>query len=358
MRPGLGRATYGLLGLAAGAGLTVALLSAVGPERSPAPIRAGGSSEPRPTAEQGGTAPDDQSPSAARDNRDSHRGGRDERLPSQRGTAIDGGVTLDSDGRVIPDRHLRRLFEYFLTGLGRAEPEALRKRLAAALERKDLSPQARQDILEIFDRYITYRRALADMNRPDRDPDSLRAAFDRRYRLRREILGQQLADGLFSRQEAINRYAIEARRVRQAEGLSAAERERRLRLLHQELPKDVREARQRSRVAADLHRRTAALRESGASQAEIQRVRTRRVGPKAAERLAELDERREAWRRRVESYRQARERILETSGLGEKDKREAIDELIEARFDEQEARRIRALDRMRSGSDPGNDPES
>jgi len=352
MRPRLRRAAYVLLGVAAGTGLIVALLSAVGPDRSGEPARAEVSSNARPPAAEGGSSPADQRPGAAPDD----RADPEERLPSHRGTAIDGGVTLDSDGRIIPDRHLHRLFEYFLTGLGRAEPSALRQRLANALHHRELPPQARGEILDIFDRYITYRRALADMKRPDRDPESLRAAFDRRYRLRREILGQELAEGLFSRREAINRYAIEARRVRQAHELSATERERRLRLLRQQLPKDVREARRRSRIAADLHRRTEALRESGASRADIQKLRRRRVGPEAAERLAELDERREAWRERVEAYRQARDRILETSGLDPKDKREAIDELIEARFDEREARRIRALDRMRSGgsgSDPG-----
>ncbi len=267
-------------------------------------------------------------------------------LPSHRGTALDGAVTLDGDGRVVPDRDLKRLFEYFLAGLGRASPEALRERLRAAISDRGLPTAAVTEVLALFDRYLDYREALGGLESPGTDAASLRAAFEARHQLRREVLGPAVADGLFAREEAIDRYALEKRSIMQNEQLTPQQRQRRLALIEQQLPADVRQAREQTRVALALRERTQALREAGASEARIHALRQEMVGAEAAQRLSALEQQREDWQQRLETYRQERQRIATSQGLAPADREAALERLLTGHFDEHEARRVRALERI------------
>jgi len=272
-------------------------------------------------------------------------------LPSQAGTQVDGGVTIGPDGHVVPDLKLRRLFEYFLTGMGRASIPQLRALLARNLKSRDLPPGAAREALSMFDRYMEYRRALGSLSSPGQGADGLQAALDARYNLRRRILGRTMAEGFFSREEAIDRYAIESRRIRASDDMSAAEKQRRLNLLEQQLPPEVREAQERSRTIVNMDRKIQKLRQSGAGEAEIHAAREQMVGTEAAERLAQLDRKRAQWKQRMADYRKARQRIMASDGLAPEDKQAAIDQLIKDRFSKQEAIRVRALDRIAAQKD-------
>lgn len=335
----------GLIGLAAAAGL-LALLLAAGPDRpastTPPSAAVRGYAPTTPAKEQIGAAAREESGLMPAKN--SHAAV--EPLPSHEGTTIDGGVHFDVDGNVVPDLALRRLFEYFLTGLGRDDITGLRTRLEAALRARDFPPQAITQVLALFDRYLEYRTAMAELPAPGTDLAGLRTAFEARYALRREILGPVMAEGFFAREEAEDRYVMERLALERDERLTPEERQRALRLLEQQLPEEIRRARERSRLAITLAERTRELREAGAGEAELWALRAELAGPAAADRLAELDRRREVWQRRLEDYRRERDRILASPGLAEADKRAAIDALIEARFDELEARRVRALDAL------------
>ncbi|MBA1147695.1 hypothetical protein H0Z60_11590 [Ectothiorhodospiraceae bacterium WFHF3C12] len=267
-------------------------------------------------------------------------------LPSHRGTAVDGAVTLDGDGRVVPNGDLKRLFEYFLTGLGRASPRALRERLRAAVVKRGLPPDAVAGVLALFDRYLDYREALGELARPGTGADSLRAAYEARRQLRREVLGPAAAEGLFAREEAVDRHALEKRAIMGNDRLTAQQRQRRLALIQQQLPADVRRSRERARLALELRERTRALREAGAGEARIHALRQELVGAEAAQRLSELEQRRETWQDRLRAYRRERRRVAASPGLAPEDKAKALDRLLSEHFDEHEARRVKALQRI------------
>jgi lipase chaperone LimK len=276
-------------------------------------------------------------------------------LSSHDGTAIDGGVLLDAAGNVVPASGLRRLFEYFLTGLGRDDIAGLRARLALALHERGMAAAAVAQTLALFDRYVEYRRVLSDLPTPPAgllasDPESFRAAFEERYALRRQILGAELADAFFARDEAEDRFVMEGLALSRRQDLSEWQRQQQLALLEQQLPDDIRAAREQSRMAIVLQERTEQLRQANASEAEILRMREELLGPVAAGRLATLDEARSQWQQRLDAYRRERDHIVTAAGLSEADKQAAVDALIEQRFNAQEARRVRALDRMDQGS--------
>lgn len=334
---------YRLVAVAAAGAVGLLLIAGTGRERS--------QPEPRPVAvaapamaeraEVIGTAsatPSDQQP-----------------LSSHDGTAIDGRVLLDAAGNVVPASGLRRLFEYFLTGLGRDDIAGLRARLETALRERGMTAAAVAQTLALFDSYVEYRRVLSDLPTPSAgllvsDPESLRAAFEERYALRRQILGAELADAFFARDEAEDRFVMEILALNKRQDLPEWQRQQQLALLEQQLPDDIRAAREQSRMAIVLQERTEQLRQANAGDAEILRMREELLGPAAAGRLATLDEKRSQWQQRLAAYRRERDQIVTAAGLSEADKQAAIDALIEQRFDPQEARRVRALDRINQDS--------
>lgn len=267
-------------------------------------------------------------------------------LPSHEGTAIDGAVTLDEHGAVVPTLALRRLFDYFLTGLGREEVASLRARMLSALRGDGLPESGVRQVAELFGRYLDYRDALQHLPAPGTTAASLRATYDARYALRRSVLGEPVAEAFFSREEAEDRYLIERRAIEEASDLPAWEREQRLALAEQQLPDEIRQARREAEMVVELNRRTEQLRAAGADQAQIQAMRERLAGPEAATRLQAFDTERAQWDQRMADYRRERARILASTGLAEADRQAAVDALIESRFTTQEAVRVRALDRI------------
>jgi len=275
-----------------------------------------------------------------------------EPLPSHENTDVDGGVMVDADGKVVPERGLRRLFDYFLTGIGRDDIAGLRQRLAAFLAQRDLPEDVQEQVLARFDTYIEYQHQLGDVEPPsDAVADMLRA-FQERRDLRVSVLGRETADGFFGREEAEDRYVLAMKALSEADHLSAEERQARQEILEQRLPADIRAARERSAVAVTLQEKTQRLRDSGATEAELWRMREEVVGPEAAARLASLDQGREQWQERVSVYRKERDRLLTLEGLAPEDRQAAVHRLIEQHFEAHEVRRVRALDRMEAGTAP------
>lgn len=87
-----------------------------------------------------------------------------------------------------------------------------------------------------------------------------------------------------------------------------------------------------------------ALRESGASEAEVDALREERFGREAADRMAALDADRADWAARVTEYRSEREALLAT--MDDFAEREAaLNDLRERHFSEDERKRVEILDR-------------
>lgn len=273
-------------------------------------------------------------------------------LPSHENTAVDGGIVLDANGNVVPERGLRRLFDYFLTGIGRDDVQGLRRRLAAFLKQHNLPAKVQQQTLDRFDLYVDYQHQLGAIRAPSDDPADLQRAYGERRDLRVEVLGREMANGFFAREEAEDRYVLGMKALQEAKGLSADERRARQDILEQRLPEDIRKAREKTAVALTLQERTSQLRSSGAGEAEIWSMREKIVGHAAAGRLASLDQSRAVWEQRVEMYRQERDQVLAADGLAPEDRQAALERLLQQRFAEHEVRRVRALDRINGAADP------
>lgn len=272
------------------------------------------------------------------------------RPKSLRGTRTDGGLAVDAGGRFVPTIDARRLFDYFLTASGEIPDADLAARVRQEIARRLAADPARE-ATTLFERYLAYRervRALATADVPDLDDLDTRLAT--LVALRREMLGPEAADAFFAEEEADARRMLEARRIADDGSLSIEERAARVEEIfaaaEADLPAEVREARATARLATTVRDAEAEIRAGGGGAAEIGAMRERLAGPEAAARLAELDERRNAWQGRVAAFRDARARLQGDATLAPDARAAAIARLLDESFTPAERRRVEALDRM------------
>ncbi len=127
--------------------------------------------------------------------------------------------------------------------------------------------------------------------------------------------------------------------------LTPAQRAAALAEAEERLPPEVRETRRAAEAALALRRDEARLRAAGASPAEIHALREQRFGPEAAERLAALDRRRQAWAERLEAWRGERAALL-AAGFADAAAQEAAVAAARAQhFQGPERLRVEALER-------------
>ncbi|RFA36155.1 lipase secretion chaperone [Alkalilimnicola ehrlichii] len=265
--------------------------------------------------------------------------------PELRGVDVAGSVNVDANGALILDLDLRDLIDFFLAGIQSEEDLPLvRTALLGYLQSLGLANPVIDEVLAVMDRYVEY--LLAAEAADGYETDDLARRLERLHHLRRETLGLELAEAFFAEEEAYDRYSIELRRILADASLTPAQREQQLAAIEAWLPETIVAQQQRAATIHNTREEVAVLREQGASDTEIYRLRAERFGSEAAERLAQRDAERSQWQRRVAAYRTERDAVLNNPGLSDDDKEQALQRLMQEHFSEPEARRLRALERI------------
>lgn len=279
--------------------------------------------------------------------------GKTRKLPladTVEGITIDGAIRVDMNGNLVYDRGLRRFLDFFIGLTQSPEDEAaMRDRMRQAMTARGIPESVRRDVMGALERYLAYREAAANLE--DRigevGPEQTRTVLRELKQLRRSELGESMAEGFFGREHQRIENQLARRRIQSDPELSDAEKRDRIRALEKELPAHVQRVRERSRTYNNLRDRTQQMREEGADAAEIHAMRAEKLGAEAADRLAELDEQRSQWQRRLSRYQERRQRIQSNDNLTGADRREALERLRSEHFDsEAERRRARALSRI------------
>lgn len=265
---------------------------------------------------------------------------------SLRGTEPDGALKVDENGRFVADAEARTFFDYFLAAAGELDPHALRALIVAEIEAR-LPAEAARDAVAVLDDYLKFRRRAQRFVESGEVPENLGERLKRISELRREVLGDELAEAFFGLEEKMLAADLARREILARDDLDATERERLLWEADRALPEPVREARRQALLPMNLREDEAALREAGGSDEEIRRLREQTVGAAAADRLEALDRERAEWDRRVTGYREARDAIESDPSLDDSDRAERIERLLQEEFSETERLRIAALERMR-----------
>lgn len=250
---------------------------------------------------------------------------------SLRGATSDGELSLDDVGRVRLDLGLRRLFDHFLSLSGEFSPPEIRA-LVADRVRATLGDGAVEEVLHWFNRYCHLILVMDGAAFPS-DPLA-RAAHLRA--LRRQYLGDAVAEAWFAVEEAELDLALARLAVRDAPGFDPDERQQWLDELDQVRTNEVQDVLRASLDAALVQAQAGRFEAENADAATRRAERTALWGEDAAERLAQLDAERADWTVRLQHYRTAR-----TAMAGEP---AAFDAWLQANFSEPERHRILALD--------------
>jgi lipase chaperone LimK len=199
---------------------------------------------------------------------------------SLRGVQPDGGFRLDAQGRLMPDRAVRRRFDQLLTTLGEASIEELGALLQQQARTELGSEDGAAQVMAVWERYLQLQRQLAPAGGTGSPPtaDSLALALQERARQRRLVLGNDWAEAFYGDEEA----ALQARlsgdggRCVRTGGDQAQ---------HTALPAAARAP------------------QPGEDLAALQRQREATLGPEAPARLQALDQAQAAWAQKVAEAR-------------------------------------------------------
>ncbi|MEH6563750.1 MAG: lipase secretion chaperone [Halopseudomonas sp.] len=262
---------------------------------------------------------------------------------SLRGTDVDGDLQVDTQGNLLISDQLRHLFDYYLSATGEQTTEQAQRRVHEYLANQ-LEEPAREQALTIFEQYLNYLQAVAELEQdfPVLDElDALWAREDAVQRLRASLFDPAVHQAFFASEEVYNRFTLERLAINRNTDLDAGQRAAEVEALRENLPEQLQQLLV-PQLHQDLRRQTQALAEQGGSAEDIRALRLTLVGPEATARLAALDQQRAEWQQRVDAFNREREGILQQAGLAEQDKQQAIQALLQSSFASNEQLRLSA----------------
>ena len=224
---------------------------------------------------------------------------------SMEGTRPDGDVKLDADGQLVVDAELGHLFDYYLAGLGEKDLNAIRSEIERELERR-FKPGPAAQAKRLLASYLDYKRALAGVEAGLKAgagmADSARARLQAMQTLRQSYFTASEIAGLFGFADAYDQDALARLDISQDPRLTAAQRAQQLAALDKKLSPAMREEREAPTRVIRTEESVQKMREQGASDDEVYRVRAAAFSTEAASRLADLDRDEAAWKSRIKAY--------------------------------------------------------
>jgi lipase chaperone LimK len=250
----------------------------------------------------------------------------------------------------LPNEALKRMFDYYLSALGEADEASVLQQIGLEID-KNLSGAHARAARQLLGKYVGYKKALADLEQGlGRDGqtseggiDSIRKRFEGMRQLREKFFDPREHSEMFGFEEAYDRVALSQLEITQNGQLSDAQKAARLSALQANMPAAVKADLDAPRQVARLQDKVAQLREQGASDDEIYRLRAQTFTPEAAARLADVDREEAAWQNRVGQYQAARQQIL-TSIDSPSQQQEALLQLQLKQFSPQERPRLKAYE--------------
>lgn len=247
-------------------------------------------------------------------------------------------IKLDESGRVVPDQTAMQALEKGFNDLGpNLSPEAM-----SGLQdviRTGLPGQAGEEAARIFENYYQYR--LAEIEFSEQLANQLPAVdhYEQMVQLRRNYLGDEIADKLFAVQDAQARHMLASIAIQKNANLTDEEKQAQQAALQAQLNDRLLALGQLKpeEAAAEKVER---LREQGASNADIYSTRTAILGAEGARELAAADREEAQWQSRFEGFWQARRYVMQ-AGLDEAERERQIAQLLDQHFGPEERERAR-----------------
>lgn len=263
-------------------------------------------------------------------------------------TYPDGALKVDATEALVADAELRRLFDYYLAAVGEKSVDEIRAEIERELERR-LKPAAAAEAKRLLARYLDYKRELVAV---EKNPQSagtglqaIRQRFAAMQQARSRFFSAAESQAMFGFDDAYDMDALARLEISQDPTLDEQQKREKLAALDAALPPALREAREAPLQIVKLEQAAQRMREEGASDDEVYRMRAAALSPEAAARLAEADQEDAAWKSRIGAYLAERSRLLQGSGQRSQQDQEALLlQLRQARFSADEQKRLAAYE--------------
>jgi len=273
---------------------------------------------------------------------------------SLRGTDVNGGFEVDSNGHLILSKSNKDFFEYFLSTLGEENLEQVMDRMISLIELKLPSP-AKEETIQLLHNYVDLKRALVNLEQEvgeglaqygDSPLAQHKARLEMLSGLRNQYLGNEAATAFFGESEDFDRYMLDKMAVTSNATLSDQERSQALVSLMENAPESIKPRLEDEYKMQKLNLDVENLRASGADSEAIYQARSQVLGEDAAQRLAQVDQAQAEWTNKYQDY-QTQKAQIDSEGLSEEAYQTQVEALQTRLFEENEIRRVQALDRIK-----------
>jgi lipase chaperone LimK len=267
---------------------------------------------------------------------------------SLEGTGPDGNIAAAAGNAEVANAELVRLFDYYLSAAGEKPLDAIRAEIEHELDQR-LKPDAAIEARRLLRCYLDYKRDLVDVEKSAQavggSVQAIRARFSAMQVARRRYFSEREIQTMFGAADAYDMDAIARLEISQDTTLSAEQKRDRLAALDAAMPPAMREERQAPYKIATLEESAQKMREQGASDDDIYRMRAAALSPEAAARMADVDQEERAWHARIAAYLAERARLLaESRNLSAPDRQAALAQLRQSRFTFDEQKRLAAYE--------------
>lgn len=254
-------------------------------------------------------------------------------------------VQINEYGQVVPDHAAKQALDKGFDDLGPdISPEAMAE--LQKLIRIGLPGEAGEEAAEIMASYYQFRLAEEEFNRQI-ELDNQVAVIDRYdelVQLRRDFLGDELANQLFAVEDTQTKHLMAAFAIHQNSDLSDEEKQAQQGVLEEKFNDRLLDLGELSPEIAAAEK-VQQLRQQGASGSDIYTVRESLLGSARARELAISDREEEQWQAKFSDYWQAHQQVLQ-AGLTEAESDRQINELLSQYFSpaDQERARLTSLE--------------
>lgn len=259
-------------------------------------------------------------------------------------------LELGVSGDLSIDMHTRGALDILLASLGATPTPADFQRLEDAL-RRSVPGEAATQAMGLVRRYAAYTRAAAmdsSTQQAPATPEELKALLDKSIALRRQHFDPDTAQALFGAEEEQTRLDLELQAIEADPRLSPQEKLARARTLSERGPRGLPGLQAPVPAAqAEMETEVAALRQQGATPAQIEQARTRHLGADSARALAETEAARDDWESRYRAYALQKKTIVATAAP---DMEAQLEAALRQHFSEDELGAARAYDRTRDST--------
>jgi lipase chaperone LimK len=255
-------------------------------------------------------------------------------------------LPLDADGNLIVGMEVKDLFEIYLSAMGEEELDNILLRIQGALAQQLSSPALEQGY-GALKRFIDYKVELANLEGQASDPalnelDRIRRQKEILAAIQQEYFSPTEVDALFAAETQYDDFMLEHLTIQQNEHLTPKEKQLQVEALEALLPEDIRTVRESVMAPAKVYQQAQSMREQGHTAADVYTLRAELLGEEAATALAKLDQDREQWQQRLNTFT-AEYGSISASGLSLADQEVEVSALLDRNFTATESIRIRAL---------------